>query len=151
MVVKKKAVRKKRVVKKRPVKKSSAKAYVTRKSQMTGKAPSARLKARRKKVVKKKVPGYFPNPIKGKKVATLYGVYISFNEDRYYYIGADTNGKPIFDSDVQKSLLSSKKTQFGNQIKKSVEKHFNKTQLQKVKLHIIKMYVASDGNIIPGE
>lgn len=69
MAVKKTSTKKKAVKKKagkRPAKSSPS--YVTRKSQATGKAPSARLKARRKKA-RTAPKGYFPNPSAPRYVA----------------------------------------------------------------------------------
>ena len=74
MAVKKRVVKKARA-KKRPAK--SSKAYVSRPSQATGKAPSSRLKKRRMKA-KSAPKGYFPNPVKKpipKKIYTIFGKY----------------------------------------------------------------------------
>lgn len=149
-VKKKRAPAKKAPAKRRTtVKKKAApkKKSITRKSQATGKAPSKRLVARRKKTARGPA-GYFANPIKGTKAARFYAAYVLVNGERYYYGGSRANGAPIFDTDIKKAFIAHEKTPMVNHVKAEARQHIRHSGL---KMAAIRVYIDEKGQIIPGE
>ena len=125
----------------------ATKKAVSRPSQATGKAPSKRLIERRKKTASGK-PGYFANPIKGKKAIPFYIAFTEYNGDRFYYAGSKATGEPRFDDDIQKAFLSREEEALEQHLKAEALGHLRD---KKLRVKIIRAFLDSKGNTIPNE
>lgn len=121
----------------------AAEAYVHRNSQITKKAPSKRLKTRRTKNLR--IPtGYFPNPLQQIPVTEMYGVFVEHEGDRYYF-GGMKGGKPVFDSDVKKALLSGAQTRLADHVTSELRSF---ARAKNLRLQVARVDVVS-GEFIP--
>ena len=127
--------------------KMATKKAVSRPSQATGKAPSKRLVERRKKTAKGK-PGYFANPINGKKGIPFYIAFVEYGGDRFYYAGSKATGEPLFDDDIQKAFLSREVEALKRHLKAEALGHL---RAKKLSVKIIRAFIDQKGNTIPNE